>query len=358
MKTVNHEELKTLIKTAFSKKIALFIWGTTGIGKSQTVRTVAQQLAKDQKLEFSEKDLEDGKFGFVDVRISQLEPSDLRGLPKLDGETTKWIPPNWLPQNPNSKGILFFDELNLAPPSIQASAYQLILDRRLGDYKLPKEWVIISAGNRIEDRANIFELPAPLSNRFIHIELGVPAIQAWSKWGTENNNNIDSRIITFLNFKPTLLFKFSREQKDKAFPTPRSWEFCSKLISDIESNKQKELEILTSSAIGEGSSIEFCAFLKLSRKININEILSKPEKVKAITEIDLKYSLLSGLTEIYKKDKKHLDKQLKVCNFLEPEFAILLLRFLKAVKPDYFIKKVVTLKEWKELSSRYSKYLL
>ena len=131
-KQVNHNRLEKIIKIAYKTKTPLFIWGATGIGKSQTIRRVAENLAKELGLEFSDNEIEDGKFGFVDVRISQFEPSDLRGLPDIQGEKTKWKPPSWLPRNPKGKGIIFFDELNLAPPSIQASAYQLILDRKIG----------------------------------------------------------------------------------------------------------------------------------------------------------------------------------------------------------------------------------
>src|SRR3990167_5748319 len=125
MKAVTHKQLREHIQMAYAKRIPLFVWGTFGIGKSQTIAWVAKEL----------------NLQFTDVRISQLDPSDLRGLPITSNGETRWLPPNWLPRDKNSKGILCFDELNLAPPSIQASAYQLILDRRLGDYILPDGWV-------------------------------------------------------------------------------------------------------------------------------------------------------------------------------------------------------------------------
>ena len=171
---INHKQMERLIKLAYQRKQPIYVWGATGIGKSMTIKRVAKEIAKDMGLNYNEdisKINEEGNFSVVDIRISQLDPSDLRGLPKIDNGNTKWLPPNWLPRA--GKGIIFFDELNLAPPSIQASAYQLILDRRLGEYILPEGWIIISAGNRLEDRANVFELPAPLKNRFclslIHI---------------------------------------------------------------------------------------------------------------------------------------------------------------------------------------------
>jgi len=332
--------LREHIQMAYAKRIPLFVWGTFGIGKSQTIAWVAKEL----------------NLQFTDVRISQLDPSDLRGLPITSNGETRWLPPNWLPRDKNSKGILCFDELNLAPPSIQASAYQLILDRRLGDYILPDGWVIISAGNRIEDRASVFDLSAPLANRFTHIELGVPDTQAWSDWGL--GNGVDSRVIAFLNFKPSRLFSFDGKIKEKAIPTPRSWAFCSRLIDGVDDYDL--LERLIASAVGEGTAIEMIAFLKLQRKIDIKKILEHPESVKEIKEIDLKYSLLSVVTEYYKKNKTKttLEKLIAVCNNMEAEFAVLLLRFVKAVDTAFFTKEIIKASGYKELSKNYAQYLL
>ena len=340
MKKINNNEMKNLVKTIYDRKLPLYIWGTFGIGKSQIVR----ETAKDMGMQF------------VDVRISQLEPSDLRGLPKLDGETTKWLPPNWLPSE--GKGILFMDEINLAPPSIQSSCYQLILDRQLGDYKLPDGWVVISAGNRIEDRANVFELPAPLANRFLHIELKTPSVEEWTDWGLENGNKIDSRVIAFLHFKPSRIHAFDTKNKDKAIATPRTWEYCSKLIDEVEDDDT--LMTLSSTAVGEAVATELLGFLKIGRNIDVKKLLAEPESVEELKEIDLKYSVLSTVSEYYKQNKKAdvLKRIVMVCNFMEAEFSVLLLRMVKGVDGAFFSREVVKMKEFVELGKLYAKYLL
>ena len=219
MRKTNHKYLEKLVKVAYNKKKPLFVWGTTGIGKSQTVKKMAQQIAKEKGLEYNEnvRDINnERKFSVVDLRASQLDPSDLRGLPRLDGETTRWLPPNWLPKA--SHGILFPDEMNLAPPSVQSAFYQLILDRRLGDYVLPDGWSIIAAGNRMEDRAAIFEMAAPLQNRFMHIELGVPSKEDWTEWAI--NNGVDTKVITFLTSSPVYCSDGTRKSKRKRFRLP------------------------------------------------------------------------------------------------------------------------------------------
>lgn len=354
MKAINHNELEYLIKTAYNKKLPLFVHGSIGIGKSDTVKKVAQDIAKQQNMDFIDHMEQDGKFCFVDVRISQLDPTDLRGIPIADGNVTKWLIPNWLPQKEKSKGILFFDELNTAPPSIQASCYQLILDRRLGDYELPKGWLIVSAGNRLEDKANIFDLPAPLSNRFIHIELETPDIDAWLEWGIKND--IDTRVLTFLKFKPQFLYKFDEKTKEKAFPTPRTWEFTSRLIKDNEN--LEELDILIASSVGEAISLEMTAYIKLKSKLDIDQILKNPTKAKLPKdEVDLKYALVSAIVERFKKDRKLIKPLLQIGNRLSPEFTILLLKMVREIDKTILRKNVET-KEFKEIVNSYGKYLV
>jgi hypothetical protein len=350
---VNHKELKEQLRIAYETKTPLFIWGTTGIGKSDSVRQIAKQIAKKEGLEYSETNSENGFFGFVDIRISQLEPSDLRGLPTIDKDRTKWLIPNWLPKNPDSKGILFFDEINLSPPSIQATAYQLILDRKLGDYRLPKGWVIVSAGNRVEDKCNVFEMSSALCNRFIHTELSIPDKDSWTNWALENE--IDNRIIAFIQFKPSSLFNFDSKNKDKAFPTPRSWAFCSRLIKDR--NEKDILEILISTAVGEATATEFMAFLRLQSKIDLKELLKNPKLVSEIKEIDLKYVLLGTIAEYYRKDKTLLEKSFELCDYLEPEFSCLLLRFLKGVNQKHFSSTIINVDKGKILLNKYAEIL-
>ena len=335
--------------------MSLFIWGTTGIGKSDTVKVIAKEIAKDKGLEYNEdtsKLNDKKKFSLIDVRISQLDISDLRGLPKIDEDTTKWLPPNWLPKD--SSGILFFDELNLSVPAIQSSAYQLILDRKLGDYVLPEGWTIISAGNRIEDRANVFEMSRPLQNRFLHIELEIPSIDNWIEWGIDHN--IDTRIATFLKFKPSLLFKMDTQSKDRAFPTPRSWHFCSRLIGDVNSKEMERVDLLVSSSVGEASGLEFVSWLKLKEKINIKEILGNPLKAKLPESTEMIYSMVSGVLEYYKKEREQIRPIVQLATRLKPEFSVMMLKLAKTYNRK-FVQDVVKVPEWRnQLAKELGRY--
>ncbi|MCD6132993.1 MAG: MoxR family ATPase [Deltaproteobacteria bacterium] len=272
MKRVTPRELHSILQKTIEARLPVFVWGSPGTGKSAITQQVAEKMGID----------------FIDVRLSQLDPTDLRGLPAIKGDHALWLSPTFLPQ-PNrnkEKGVLFLDELNVAPPLVQAAAYQLILDRKVGEYTLPSGWSIVSAGNRMEDATVTFQMPAALKNRFLHLELE-PNLEDWKIWAFKNN--IDKRIIAFLNFRPELLFKF--DKKKNAFPTPRSWEFCSRAIES-----GLDIETAALSSVGEGAATELSAFLKiyrdlpspahiLSRKIQFEE----PSQMYAVCEILIHY---------------------------------------------------------------------
>jgi MoxR-like ATPase len=196
------------LRALVAAKQPVFIWGGPGIGKSAIVR----HLAADSELPLQ------------DVRALLLDPVDLRGLPFLgqDGRS-KWATPEFLPQG--GSGILFLDELNAAPAMVQAGCYQLVLDRKLGEYTLPEGWAIIAAGNRDSDRAVTTRMPTPLRNRFVHLEFEVD-LQDWSEWAIEAG--IRPEVIAFLRFRQELLSAFDRDAN--AFPSPRSWEFVSRIL--------------------------------------------------------------------------------------------------------------------------------
>jgi len=148
----------------------VMVWGPPGVGKSRIVADIAK--ARGVPL--------------IDIRLSQMEPTDLRGIPFRREDRVEWSVPAMLPDasRHGASGILFLDEINAAPPTVSAAAYQLILDRRLGEYRVPEAWAIFAAGNRQGDRGVTYVMPAPLANRFTHYEL-VPHLDDWVAWAVE-----------------------------------------------------------------------------------------------------------------------------------------------------------------------------
>ena len=216
-------------------KLSAMIWGPPGIGKS----SIVAQLAEAHGL------------GLVDVRLSQLAPTDLRGLPVPVDGMAQWYPPEFLPQE--GQGILFMDELNMAPPAVQGIAQQLILDRRVGNYQVPDGWFIWAAGNRKEDRASVFDMPAPLANRFVHLPVQ-PDYESFRQYALAKG--FHEQILAFLAFRSSLLFQF--ETKEPAWPSPRSWEMASQLHAS---------DLAVAPAIGEATAGEFDAFLALYQSL-------------------------------------------------------------------------------------------
>ena len=165
----------------------VYLWGPPGVGKSSLVRQAAERLG----------------LGLVDVRATLLDPVDLRGLPRLDGDRAAWLPPAFLPRA--GDGVLFLDELAQAAPLVQAACLQLTLDRKVGEYDLPAGWTVVAASNRSEDRAGTHRLISPLLNRFVHLDLDVSA-DDWQQWAVPAG--VAPEVRGFLRYRPALLYQF------------------------------------------------------------------------------------------------------------------------------------------------------
>jgi hypothetical protein len=189
--------------------VCLCTFWACGVGKSQIVAQVASDLG----------------WQFLDIRAVQLDPVDLRGLPRISADQAEWVPPKFLPTS--GKGILFLDELTAAPQTTQAGRYQLVLDRKLGDYHLPEDWVVVAADNPASERGVHFSMPRPLRNRFVHLNIE-PDYEDWCRWAVRSG--LRPEIVALLRFKPALLHDANATSDVNAWPTPRSWEMASNVI--------------------------------------------------------------------------------------------------------------------------------
>ena len=265
-------KLYAALHALIGERVPLHIWGPCGTGKSQIVGHVASDLG----------------YEFLAVRAVQLDPVDLRGLPRIAFDQTEWVPPKFLPTS--GKGILFLDELTSAPQMTQAGCYQLVLDRRLGEYRSPDEWVVIAAGNPASERGVHFAMPRPLRNRFVHLDLE-PDLDDWCKWAV--TGRVRPEIIAFLRFKPELLHASDFTSDANAWPTPRSWEMASRVLSGIAQRTSarllsgaRECEAqLLDGTVGQAAASELVAFLRLFRELpSIDEILLNPSAARVPAE--------------------------------------------------------------------------
>jgi len=299
--------LHAILATEFSSTLAghhtpVMIWGPPGVGKSELVAQIAKQHTVP----------------LIDIRLSQLEPTDLRGIPFRSEGLVEWAVPRMLPdaQRHGSKGILFLDEITSATPAVSAAAYQLILDRCLGEYQVPEGWVIFAAGNRQGDRGVTYSMPSPLANRFTHYNFDVN-VDDWVQWA--HTHGVDERVIAFLRFRPELLFDFDPAIDPVAFPTPRSWEFAHHALQKFDSNMLVLANALQA-CVGDAAGIEIGAFIEnLDNLPDVNAILAG-EQVVVPDSIDLQYALASSLVgqavQLTSNHAEHVDSQLgNILNF-------------------------------------------
>lgn len=275
-------QLLTILETEFQsvqrgQHTPVMLWGPPGVGKSQIVAQVAEQH----------------QVPVIDLRLSQMEPTDLRGIPFRVNDQVEWAVPSMLPntERHGRLGILFLDEITSVPPSVSAAAYQLILDRRLGAYEVPDGWAIVAAGNRQGDRGVTYSMPAPLANRFSHYELDVN-LDDWVAWAWANQ--LDERLIGFLRFRPELLFEFDPAHNPVAFPSPRSWEFAHRALQKFGGNSDVLVEVLQA-CVGPAAGIELHAFVDNLDKLPDIDAITRGETATVPKETDLQYAVASAL---------------------------------------------------------------
>ncbi len=253
------------------------LWGPPGVGKSQIVAQIGERH----------------RAPVIDIRLSQMEPSDLRGIPFRNGEQVEWAIPAILPdkERHGPSGILFLDEITSAPPSVSAAAYQLILDRRLGEYFVPEGWAIFAAGNRQGDKGVTYTMPAPLANRFSHFEVETH-LDDWVAWAYQAG--VDERVIAFLRFRPELLFDFDPAHNPVAFPSPRSWEFAHRALQKFGDDPGL-LQGTLQACVGPAAGIELTAFVtSLDKMPDLDDIIAG-NAVPVPDEIDLQYAVAAAL---------------------------------------------------------------
>ena len=240
----------------------------------------------------------------------------MRGTGK--NEVMAFVPPDFLPTK--GKGILFLDEMNSAPQSVQAAAYQLILNRKLGNYTMPDGWAIIAAGNRAGDRSVVNAQPAALANRFVHIDFEVD-LEDWNLWAMANGVSDITR--GFLHFKPALLHSFDATTNPRAFPTPRSWAFVDDVI---QSNLSADTELdLIKGTVGEGAASEYLAFSRIARELpTVDEILLNPDTAPVSDNPSTMFAVSTMLDS--KATTNTLGRLLTYMDRLPIEFQVLFMR--------------------------------
>jgi hypothetical protein len=343
---------KSLLK-AFQVKRPLFLWGPPGIGKSELVEGITNELGGLM----------------IDLRLGQMEPTDIRGIPYYNKDIGKmdWAPPVELPDEELASQypivVLFLDELNSAPASVQAAAYQLILNRRIGKYRLPDNVVMVAAGNRESDKGVTYRMPTPLANRFIHQEMKVD-FASWQEWAVMNKIHKD--VVGYLSFAKQDLYDFDAKSSSRAFATPRSWSFVSQLLDD--GIDDETLTNLIAGTVGEGLAVKFMSHRKVAGRMpNPKDILEGKVKDLQVKEVSAMYSLVISmcyeLKDAVEKKVDSKDFHAMADNFLaymmknfETELTVMGARIALTTYDLPFLP--TKLKHFDEFHSRFGKYIL
>lgn len=307
----------------------VFIWGPPGAGKSDVVA----QVAAERKLELR------------DVRLSLLDPVDMKGFPTPDlaKNVMRWLPADFLPTK--GKGILFLDEMNSAPQSVQAAAYQLVLTGQIGEYKMPAGWRIIAAGNRAGDRSVVHAMPAALANRFYHIDFDIN-VEDWCLWA--NKNGIHSDVVAFIRFRQNLLHSYDATQNPRAFASPRTWKFLNDSYAS-QSKLPKGLALdVYKGVVGDGPASEFISFVDvISQLPSIDEIALAPTTAKLPNSPSAKYAISTSLARA--TSMKNFDAFMKYVERLDTEFQVLYMT--DTLARDTSVAKTAAFTTWSRKNS-------
>jgi hypothetical protein len=305
------------------KRRGLFIWGGPGLGKSALVAQEAAAI----------------NFKLIDIRLTQMEPTDLRGIPvptvlNADETVVRWAIPEVFPQryvDPTTGqisrtanvvdkitghkydgAVILLDELPNAPPSVQAGSYQLVLDGALGEYVCPDNVVVIAAGNRDTDKGATYKMPTPLANRFVHVEIK----EDYEEWVAHAvSEDYHPEVVGYVSAFKAELYQFDPKSASRGFPTPRSWNTVSDILhAEPEVNDQTLLGLI-GGTVGDGVGVKFIEYRKNAARLpKASDILDGKNAEMPNKDVSLMYALTTSLCYELRDRYMHMVKDAATAN--------------------------------------------
>lgn len=310
---------------------SVMLWGPPGVGKSQAVRQLGREIEKNT-----------GKTARItDVRLLLFNPIDLRGIPTANADKTLaiWLKPQIFQMDPGDGvvNILFLDEISAAPPSVQAAAYQITLDRVVGEHKLPENCIVIAAGNRTTDKSVAYKMPKALANRLLHIEVE-GSFNSWKEWAIRSGINF--KVLGFLSFRQQHLMNFNSGNDDLAFATPRAWETVSNLLNHVDADVDKMYSLIAG-VIGTGLAIEFRTWAKVYNDLPDIEDIFDGKQPRLPSGTDALYALCAAMTAYareHRDDMRRIANSIRYADRMPPDFSTVLMKDYMYIEPDYRTK--------------------
>lgn len=326
---------------------SVMLWGAPGVGKSQAVKQIAKKLQA-----------ETGKKCVVtDVRLLLFNPVDLRGIPTANEDKTLavWLKPKIFQMDERSSviNILFLDEISSAPQSVQAAAYQITLDRVVGEHKLPENCIVIAAGNRVTDRSVAYKMPKALANRLMHFEVE-SNFDSWRRWAVENG--VNAKVVGFIAFKRNYLLNSDASADDLAYATPRSWEAVSNVLNLVDDDAEKVFPMICG-LVGRGVAIEFRTWSKIYSTLpGVEDVFAGREAV-VPQSTDALYALVSAMVQFAREHKdnlKMIENSIAYSLRMPPDFSVVLIKDYFAIEEGYRQKLLAmpTFRKWLERNGR------
>ena len=307
---------------------SVMLWGAPGIGKSQAIRQIAREIERGT-----------GKKTVVtDVRLLLFNPIDLRGIPTSNADKTLavWLRPQIFQMDEGDSviNILFLDEISAAPQSVQAAAYQITLDRVVGEHRLPENCIVIAAGNRTTDKSVAFKMPKALANRLLHIEVE-GSFSSWRKWAVKSG--INDKVLGFLSFRQNYLLCFDSSSDDLAFATPRSWEMVSNLLNHVSDDIDKMYPLI-SGLVSTGIAVEFRTWANVLNELPSIEDIFEGKMPPLPKSTDAMYALISAMTAYAREHKNQLSKiqsSIVYAGKMPPDFSTVLMKDYMYLEDGY-----------------------
>jgi len=330
---------------------SVFLWGPPGVGKSEAVDQIAEGLEA----------LTGKKVIVKEIRVPLYNPIDFHGVPTADVSKTHtvWLKPQELELDPSEDtiNILFLDELTAAPQSVQVIAYQMTLDHSVGEHKLPKNTIVIAAGNRTTDKSVAYHMPKALANRLLHIEIRAD-FDTWKDWAIKTG--VHSYVMGYLMFDNSKLLTEEVGMDDLAYPSPRSWVFVSDILNSINTDEIDDIYSLIAGCIGTGTAIEFVQYCKIYKDLPSIEDIIMGRKVTYPNSPDVLYAIISSLISYVSKNVEKLgfddiENICDFCNDLQPDYATCMYRTLSAINTvQSKLSKSSSFRTWIKINNRMS----
>jgi hypothetical protein len=304
-------ELPTYYQYYREQGIPVLVTGHSGIGKTQVTDLYAHNDVG----------------GYMELRTSQMDPSDIKGIPYLDGGISRWASPDFLPyeDRDGKYGVLCLEEILDGTQEVNASTQSLVLERRVGDYRLPDGWQIIALGNRKEHGGINRGLSVPQKTRYAHIEaimeLGADTQAKDGLLPHFIRSGVDPIVISFLKFHPDMAFKMPETgAAEWAYPNPRAWERVSG-VRKKDPSKSMRFN-LYASLVGEGAAVAFASHEDVAVDVpDPLDCIKSPDKTRIPENPSAKYAIACSLAQY--ADQKNFDNVLKYMSRLDPEFTTL-----------------------------------